>query len=73
MTRDVLAPQDSPALLGRLLDLLPTPLPAPARGSREVPDPYTGGPEAFEQVLDLIDIACEALIDALPPVTRAPS
>ncbi|UTV87360.1 low molecular weight phosphotyrosine protein phosphatase [Cobetia amphilecti] len=59
------------ALIGRLLDLLPTPLPALAAGSREVPDPYTGGPDAFERVLDLIDVACEALIAALPAATTA--
>ncbi|MBA1205184.1 low molecular weight phosphotyrosine protein phosphatase [Pseudomonas capeferrum] len=28
----------------------------------EVPDPYYGGEAGFEQVLDLIEIACQALI-----------
>ncbi|NWL77897.1 protein-tyrosine-phosphatase [Pseudomonas taiwanensis] len=28
----------------------------------EVPDPYYGGAEGFEQVLDLVERACEALI-----------
>ncbi|GLZ85454.1 phosphotyrosine protein phosphatase [Metapseudomonas resinovorans] len=28
----------------------------------EVPDPYYGGEEGFEQVLDLVERACEALI-----------
>jgi protein-tyrosine phosphatase len=31
----------------------------------EVPDPYYGGPEGFEQVLDLLDDACGGLLDAL--------
>ena len=29
---------------------------------REVPDPYFGGPEGFEQVLDLVQIASEGLL-----------
>ncbi|WP_088742547.1 low molecular weight protein-tyrosine-phosphatase [Cobetia sp. QF-1] len=57
-----LAPADSPALICRLLDFLPSPLPALAEGSREVPDPYIGGADAFERVLDLIDSACAELI-----------
>ncbi|MDR0210698.1 MAG: low molecular weight phosphotyrosine protein phosphatase [Pseudomonas putida] len=28
----------------------------------EVPDPYYGGAEGFEQVLDLIEAACQALV-----------
>jgi protein-tyrosine phosphatase len=32
----------------------------PAR--RDVPDPYYGGPAGFEQVLDLVEAACDALI-----------
>ncbi|MNG94330.1 Low molecular weight protein-tyrosine-phosphatase YfkJ [compost metagenome] len=28
----------------------------------EVPDPYYGGAEGFEQVLDLIETACQALV-----------
>ena len=31
----------------------------------EVPDPYYGGPEGFEQVLDLLEDACRGLLDAL--------
>jgi len=30
---------------------------------REVPDPYYDGPEGFERVLDLIEEACEGLLD----------
>lgn len=31
-------------------------------GQREVPDPYYGGPEGFERVLDLIEDACDGLL-----------
>jgi protein-tyrosine phosphatase len=30
-----------------------------------VPDPYYGGPQGFEQVLDLLDDACRGLLEAL--------
>lgn len=29
---------------------------------REVPDPYYGGPEGFDHVLDLVEDACEGLL-----------
>jgi protein-tyrosine phosphatase len=32
---------------------------------REVPDPYYGGPEGFEHVLDLIEDACDGLVTHL--------
>ncbi len=35
---------------------------APGAGSSIVPDPYYGGPEAFERVLDLLDLACAGLL-----------
>ena len=31
----------------------------------DVPDPYYGGPEGFEQVLDLVEKACESLLDEM--------
>jgi protein-tyrosine phosphatase len=31
----------------------------------EVPDPYYGGPQGFEQVLDLLEDACSGLLEAL--------
>lgn len=31
----------------------------------EVPDPYYGGPEGFNQVIDLLMDACEGLLDEL--------
>lgn len=36
--------------------------PASPRGS-EVPDPYYGGPEGFELVLDICEAACRGLVD----------
>ena len=30
-----------------------------------IPDPYYGGPAAFEQVLDLVENACDGLLDEL--------
>jgi protein-tyrosine phosphatase len=39
---------------------------------REVPDPYFGGPEGFDRVLDLIEASAAGLIARLQPiVTRA--
>ena len=35
---------------------------APRAGIDIVPDPYYGGPEAFERVLDLLDVACAGLL-----------
>jgi len=32
---------------------------------RDVPDPYYGGPHGFENVLDLVETACEQLLDGL--------
>ena len=34
-------------------------------GRREVPDPYYGAPAGFEQVLDLIEDACDGLVAEL--------
>lgn len=33
----------------------------------EVPDPYYGGTAGFEKVLDLLEDACESLLDSLVP------
>ncbi len=45
--------------LGLFLDL------APGLGVREVPDPYYGGTDGFERVLDLVEKASAALIERL--------
>jgi protein-tyrosine phosphatase len=36
---------------------------------RDVPDPYYGGPEGFEQVLDLVEAACRDLLLELKRAT----
>lgn len=38
-------------------------------GAHEVPDPYYGGPQGFEQVLDLLEDACTGLLEELRPRT----
>jgi low molecular weight protein-tyrosine phosphatase len=35
------------------------------RSTREVPDPYYGGPEGFERVLDLVEAAAQGLLHHL--------
>ncbi|MHB1999240.1 MAG: low molecular weight protein-tyrosine-phosphatase [Solirubrobacteraceae bacterium] len=34
-------------------------------GQLDVPDPYYGGPDGFERVLDVVQRACEGLLDSL--------
>lgn len=51
-----LAPTGSRARLRLLLDY------APAQPLREVPDPYYGGPQDFERVLDLCEAAAAGLL-----------
>ncbi|MDJ0740842.1 MAG: low molecular weight protein-tyrosine-phosphatase [Gammaproteobacteria bacterium] len=36
---------------------------APQMRTREVPDPYYGGPSGFERVFDLVEAASQALLD----------
>ncbi|TCJ18309.1 low molecular weight phosphotyrosine protein phosphatase [Rubrobacter taiwanensis] len=38
---------------------------APETGVSEVPDPYFGGPDGFERVLDLVEEAAEGLLDEI--------
>lgn len=38
---------------------------APQLGRREVPDPYYGGDAGFEDVLDLVEAACDGLVTSL--------
>jgi len=35
----------------------------PERSARDVPDPYYGGPSGFEDVHDIVDRSCAALLD----------
>lgn len=37
---------------------------------RDVPDPYYGGADGFETVFDLVDSACDALLDELLAAKR---
>lgn len=41
------------------------------RGMDEVPDPYFGAPQGFEEALDLIEDACDGLLSALHAELRA--
>jgi protein-tyrosine phosphatase len=38
---------------------------AAGKGDLEVPDPYYGGPEGFERVIDLVQAACAGILDSL--------
>ncbi len=38
---------------------------------QDVPDPYYGGPEGFERVLDLVEAACGALIEEILPAATS--
>jgi protein-tyrosine phosphatase len=44
---------------------------APDTGVAEVPDPYYGGPNGFEEVLDLIEAATHGLLQHLRQRSRA--
>jgi protein-tyrosine phosphatase len=57
-------PADHRGHLGLFLDL------APELGVREVPDPYQGGPEGFEHVLDLIEHASAVLAQRIAAERR---
>ncbi|WP_374426207.1 low molecular weight protein-tyrosine-phosphatase [Ideonella dechloratans] len=55
--------QCPPALRSRVRLLMDF---APDHPLREVPDPYYGGAQGFEQVLDMIELACRGFLDRLP-------
>jgi len=57
-------PGDYAGHLGLYLDLLPE------LGTREMPDPYYGGPEGFERVLDLTERVTPALLARLTRAMR---
>ncbi len=38
---------------------------APHWGEREVPDPYYGGDQGFEQVFDMVEAACQGLLEEI--------
>lgn len=55
-----LCPKDYQGQLQLMLDYLPQDFP---NALAEVPDPYYGGDEGFELVLDLLEAACDNLLD----------
>ena len=46
---------------------------APQSGTVEVPDPYYGGPNGFEEVLDLVEDATRGLLEHLRRTRYAPT
>lgn len=54
-----IAPERSRARVALLLDY------APGQSGRAVPDPYYGGKNGFERVLDLVNEACAGLVQEL--------
>jgi protein-tyrosine phosphatase len=56
---DSLRPNDARAEVKLFLDY------HPERKQKDVPDPYYGGPDGFEQVLDLIEEASKVLLSQL--------
>ena len=55
---NAMAPAGSKAQIKLFLDYAPV-------GKTEVPDPYYGGDDGFEEVLDLVEAASDGLIKAL--------
>lgn len=51
--------------VSRLTSYLRDPALQAAHGAGGVPDPYYGGRQGFETVLDLLEDACEGLLDAI--------
>jgi protein-tyrosine phosphatase len=51
-----LGPREEQHRVSYLLDF------APEVGRKDVPDPYYGGPHGFEQVFDMVEIACANLL-----------
>ena len=60
---DWLRKRSPPAAAGRISLLMP--FAQRHAGTEEVPDPYYGGPAGFEHVLDLLEDACEGLVERL--------
>jgi len=60
---DWLRKRSAPATAGRICLLMPFARLHP--GLREVPDPYYGGPAGFEHVLDLVEDACDGVVERL--------
>lgn len=52
--------------LRRLVEFIPPH--SPHAGAQSVPDPYYGGPAGFDAVLDLVEHACDGLVEHLRQV-----
>ena len=52
-------PRDAEKRLSFMMDY------ADATAPTEVPDPYYGGPQGFEKVLDLLDEPCSRLLESV--------
>lgn len=61
-----LRPRGANARLQLLLDY------APDIGTREVPDPYSGEEDGFERVLDMIELACDGLLEDIQGAKQGP-
>lgn len=61
----LIRPADARAELRLFLDY------APDAGVRDVPDPYYGGSQGFEQVLDLVEAAARGLIEEIERKRRS--
>jgi protein-tyrosine phosphatase len=59
-----LAPDDDARVKVRLLH-------DPRGEEVEVPDPYYGGPDGFDRVLDIVEDGCRALLAELEPASQA--
>ena len=65
-------PHNAPELRGKLKRLTEfVPQPSPHAGAQVVPDPYYGGPAGFDAVLDLVESACEGLVEHLRQVVAS--
>ena len=58
-TLEAMAPRGTERKVRLLLDY------SPWIGETEIPDPYVGGPEGFEDVLELIQLALRGLLEVL--------
>lgn len=70
LNRTVLEDMAPPELHGRIRLLLEF---APGLGREEVPDPYYGGGNGFEIVLDLVERAATGLVEHIRIAARAPT
>jgi protein-tyrosine phosphatase len=66
--RDLLARAPDPEARAKVRLLREFDPASAATGDLDVPDPYYGGPNGFEHVLDLVEAACRGLLDEV----RAP-